>query len=89
MSDTPSDAADHSESNSPRASGLATCILGGLCAYVGVFVILYLDAIVLRTHFVDRWISPAFHVPLRIFFYPLLLIWLWLGWAPGPVPSIR
>ncbi len=89
MSDTPSDAADHSDSNSPRASGLVACVVGGLSVYVGAFVILYLDSVVWRSHYVDRWIPTSCHIPLRIFFYPMLLIWHWLGWLPGPLPPIR
>ena len=89
MSDTPSDAADHSDSNTPRASGLVACVAGGLGVYVGVFVILFLDAMVWKTNYADRWIPTACHVPIRIFFYPLLLICYWLGWLPGGIPPIR
>lgn len=86
MSDTPSEAANHSDSDSSRAFGLATCVLG---IYVGIFVIFFLDEVVLKTNYVGRWIPAACHLPLRIFFYPLLLIWHWLGWLPGGLPEIR
>ena len=88
MSDTPSDAADHSDRHTPRASGLVACVAGGLSVYVGVFVILFLDDVVWKTHYADQWIPTACHIPLRIFFYPMLLICHWLGWLPGGMPPV-
>ena len=71
------------------ASGFVACVAGGLGVYVGVFVILFLDAMVWKTNYADRWIPTACHVPLRIFFYPLLLICHWMGWLPGGMPPVR
>lgn len=89
MSDTPSDVVNHSDDNSPRASSLVACVAGGLAIYVGVFAILFLDSEVWKTRFFDRWIIPtACHIPLRILFYPLLLICHWLGWL-ADMPPIR
>jgi hypothetical protein len=88
MSETPSDEANRSDGHSPRAPGLAACVMGGLSAYVGVFVILFLDAVVWKTNYADRWIPTACHAPIRIIFYPLLLICHWQGWLPD-MPPIR
>jgi len=88
MSDTSSDAAEPVDNNSPRSSGLAAGIMGGLSVYIGIFVILFLDDMVWKTRYLDRWIPDACHVPLRILFYPLLLICNWLGLLPGGMPSI-
>ncbi len=89
MSDTHSDAVDHSDGDSRRASGLVASIAGGLAIYVGVFGIVFLDSEVWKTRFFDRWIIPnACHIPLRILFYPLLLICHWLGWL-ADMPPIR
>ena len=73
MSDMPSDAADHSDRHTPRASGLVACVAGGLSVYVGVFVILFLDSLVWKTNYADRWIPTACHIPLRIFFKIIVL----------------
>lgn len=89
MSDTPSDAADHSDGNSPRASGLAAGIVIGLSVYVAVFAILFMDSLVWKTRIADRWIPAACHIPMRILFYPLLLICYWLGWLPHGMPPVR
>jgi hypothetical protein len=51
-------------------------------------VILFLDAVVWKTNYADRWIPTACHAPMRIIFYPLLLICHWQGWLPD-MPPIR
>ena len=60
--------------------------MGVLGIYVGVFVLLVLDSIVFRTHFVDRWIPERLWIPMRILFYPLLLVTKWLGLIPELPP---
>lgn len=88
MSDIPSDESDRSDSSSHRATSVVVCVLGGLAAYIGVFAILFLDSLVWKTHYGDRWIPTACHIPLRLFFYPLLWICHRLGWLPD-LPPIR
>jgi hypothetical protein len=87
LDDSAADGRDHSGAS--RGSGLTAVIFCALVCYVGVFVMLYLDEVVLRTRFFDRWIPDSWHVPLRIVFYPLLMILHWLGWLPGPLPPLR
>lgn len=89
MSDTPSDAPEPVDNNPPRSSGLAAGIIGALSVYIGVFVILFLDDMVWKTRYLDRWIPTACHVPMRILFYPMLLICHWLGLLPDGMPPIR
>ena len=89
MSDTPSDAPAPDDNDSPRSASLAVYVIPGLSLYIGVFGILFLDSFVWKTHVADRWIPELFHVPMRIFFFPLLLICHWLGWLPGGMPTIR
>lgn len=86
MSDATSDEVDHSDGGSSPVANVGTYILGGMGAYLGIFVILFLDEVVLRTHWVSHWIPESFHVPMRVFFYPLLLICHWLGWLPDVPP---
>ncbi len=89
MSDISSDEPDRSEEHSPPFTTTVVYLLSGLTAYVGVFALLFLDSIVWRTHYADRWIPTACHTPMRIFFYPLLWACHRLGWLPGDLPPIR
>ncbi len=58
---------DRETSSGSRA--LAWC-LGVLGIYVGVFVLPFLDNVVLKTNFANRLISERLPIPLRIFSIP-------------------
>ena len=83
MSDTPPDGVDRPENDSRSgATGLAR--FGGILAvYLGVFVLIVLDELVLRTHFASRWF-PSLGRPFRILYFPLL----WMMYRLGLIPAL-
>ena len=85
MSDTRSHDVNHAEKAPPIGVSVLTWLCGGLGLYLGVFVLLLLDELVLGTRFFMQWFPNLIH-PARIFYFPLLWIMFRLGLLPAQPP---